>query len=175
MFFEFSNFINPYSPTDKFLQILYPNGDRFYNLNVIQNKKISLNKKQVEIYQEGTTVKKITFATENDAKAGFKLLSDAIDALRPNTAAFNFEMLPTPIVAIKRKELGEDVFDAAVTITRVFEANAPMFYDGIEIQNKETIIKRSCIVSSGSGYLGGPSHVIWTFPNFLDSGLEFQF
>lgn len=174
MFFVSSNFIKPYLSTDKFLQILYPNGDRFYTLNVIQNKKITLNNKQVEIYQEGTSVKVITFENDAEARNGFRLLSNAIDALRPNTAAFNSEFLPTPIIAIKKKELGEDLFDSVTTIIQLFAIDGPMFYDGIEIQNKETIIRRSCIVSEGTGYYGGSPHSIWTFPNFLDSGFEFQ-
>ena len=174
MFFVSSNFIKPYLSTDKFLQILYPNGDRFYTLNVIQNKKVSLNKKQVEVYQEGTSVKVITFENEAEARNGFRLLSNAIDALRPNTAAFNSEFLPTPIIAIRKKELGNDLFDSAVVIARIYSGGEPLFADGVEIQNGDTYIRRSCIVSEGTGYLGGGNHEIWTFPNFLDSGFEFQ-
>ena len=82
--FESSNFITAYSPTDKFIQIVYPNGDRFYNLNVCQRKKVVLVKNKLEIWSEGNLSKEIPFASELDARLGFDALNEALDFLSPN-------------------------------------------------------------------------------------------
>jgi len=95
MFFQSANFIKEPSSTDKFIQLVYPNGDRYYTLNVCQNKKIVLNKTVVEIYQEGNKSKFITFATTQEARAGFAILNNIVDSLRDNcvTASFGQEIV----------------------------------------------------------------------------------
>jgi len=82
--FESSNFIKTYLPTDKYIQIIYPNGDRFYNLNVCQRKKVILDKNKLEIWSEGNLAKQMTFGSEADARLGFDALNQALDSLAPN-------------------------------------------------------------------------------------------
>lgn len=82
--FESSNFIKTYLPTDKYIQIIYPNGDRFYNLNVCQRKKVVLVKNKLEIWSEGNLSKEVPFASEADARLGFDALNEALDSLSPN-------------------------------------------------------------------------------------------
>lgn len=84
MLFESANFIKDYSNTDKFLQLLYPNGKRYITINAIQNKKVVLNKKKVLIYQEGQQPYSLEFLTDSDAKTGFDLLNAALDILKAN-------------------------------------------------------------------------------------------
>lgn len=86
MFFESVNFIKESSNSDKFLQLVYPNGNRFYNLNVCQNKKIVLDKKIIRIYQEGNQSQFLGFENELDARAAFDALNTAVDNLRKNCA-----------------------------------------------------------------------------------------
>jgi len=104
MFFQSANFIKEPSSTDKFIQLVYPNGDRYYTLNVCQNKKIVLNKTVVEIYQEGNKSKFITFATTQEARAGFAILNNIVDSLRDNcvTASFGQEIVTEEIVTESR-------------------------------------------------------------------------
>lgn len=82
--FESSNFIKAYLPTDKYIQIIYPNGDRFYNLNVCQRKKVVLDKNILEIWSEGNLAKQMTFSSEAEARLGFDALNQALDLLYPN-------------------------------------------------------------------------------------------
>ena len=85
--FESSNFIKTYLPTDKYIQIIYPNGDRFYNLNVCQRKKVVLVKNKLEIWSEGNLSKEVPFASEADARLGFDALNIALDSLSLNCQA----------------------------------------------------------------------------------------
>lgn len=77
--FESSNFIKAYLPTDKYIQIIYPNGDRFYNLNVCQRKQVVLDENILEIWSEGNLAKQMTFSSEAEARLGFDALNQALD------------------------------------------------------------------------------------------------
>lgn len=85
MIFEADNFIKEYLDTDKFITIQYPNGKRYMSINVSQNKKVTLNSKQISIYQEGRLPSNINFHSELEAQTAFSILNDAIDTLRNNT------------------------------------------------------------------------------------------
>lgn len=85
MIFEADNFIKEYLDTDKFITIQYPNGKRYMSINVSQNKKVTLNSKQISIYQEGRLPSNINFHSELEAQTAFSILNDTIDTLRNNT------------------------------------------------------------------------------------------
>lgn len=84
MLFSSSTFIKNYSSTDKFLSIVFPNGDRYYTINVCQRKKLLVNKNTIEIWSEGNLSKVIPFISILEAREAFDLLNQALDSLSPN-------------------------------------------------------------------------------------------
>lgn len=83
-YFQSTNFIRTYTSTDRFIQIIYPNGNRFYNLNVCQRKKIIRNSNKLEIWTEGNLSTTLPFISIADAELAFVAINEVLDALTPN-------------------------------------------------------------------------------------------
>lgn len=179
MILQSHNFLKEYLPTDKFLQILYPNGERFYNFNVFNNKKLVLDNKTVDIFQEGNRSKRLTFTTNNDATAAFTKLNEAIDLLKSNTSSYKIEQLPTPIVSKVKKDLGKFVdLGNEVTITSDFVAyNEGVNCDVVFTDNYGNEIIVQGIYSPDGGQIDSGNAPMVTLPNFngMDIPLTLEF